>query len=193
VSAADHDHDSHAGHAHALNPDADKRRLSIALGLIVALRPAERCCPSTPTRNPAAATARSADPSTASTYLHAGSASSGQSPRAMSGRAADRRRKHRGHPGLDGRGAPRRPLRAWSRRRGPPRESCNRCRRRRRRRRHVTLTRQAPRDGRGHQNVAAAAPPTPAQRERRRRRRPPTPQVLHASHASADQRPRVNS
>ena len=36
MSAADHD--SHAGHSHATpNPNADKRPLSIALGLIVAV------------------------------------------------------------------------------------------------------------------------------------------------------------
>lgn len=36
VAASEHDHDSHAGHSHALNPDADRRPLSIALALIVA-------------------------------------------------------------------------------------------------------------------------------------------------------------
>ena len=36
-----HEHDSHAGHAHALNPDADKRQVSIALALIVAFMLAE--------------------------------------------------------------------------------------------------------------------------------------------------------
>ena len=39
MSAADHD--SHAGHSHALNPDADKRPLSIALALILAFMVAE--------------------------------------------------------------------------------------------------------------------------------------------------------
>ena len=38
---ADHDHASHSGHAHALTPDADRRPLSIALGLIVSFMLAE--------------------------------------------------------------------------------------------------------------------------------------------------------